>query len=235
MNPWYYTALLTGLAGSLHCVGMCGPLAMALPIGRLPRWQRAGAVLLYHAGRVSAYALLGTLMGTVGRGLVLTGLQQPISIGAGLLLLFWTLTSRAYPEVLRSTWLGRTVTRPMMQLLHAPSLGNFLGMGFLNGLLPCGFVYVAMAGSLANSSATEGAAYMALFGLGTLPALLGIRFVPELLPVKLRQKFSKALPVMTLVVALLLIVRGVMPYVAAGHPTGEGPEVPSAPLCHRTK
>jgi len=230
VNPWYYTALLTGLAGSLHCVGMCGPLAMALPVGRLPQRLRTGAILLYHAGRIGAYASLGIFTGMLGQVLVLTGLQQPLSIGAGLFLLIWTLSSQRYANGLRTSSLGQWLSRPLMQLLHRPSLASFLGMGVLNGLLPCGFVYVAMAGSLANDTAPEGAAYMALFGLGTLPALLSIRWIPTLLPARLRQRFSRALPIMTLVLALLLIGRGLVPYLKT-HSPGQ-PARPEAPLCH---
>ncbi|WP_128547509.1 sulfite exporter TauE/SafE family protein [Larkinella soli] len=226
---WHLTALFTGLAGSLHCVGMCGPLAMALPVGRLPRYQRVPALLLYHGGRIGAYALLGLMMGLTGQALLLTGLQRPVSIGAGVLLLIWTITSRTYPQALRNSALGRRLTAPIARSLAHPTPGNFLAVGFFNGLLPCGFVYVAMTGALAHSTALDGALYMALFGMGTLPALLGVRLIPSAFPLKVRQRFQAALPVMTIVLALLLIGRGLIGYSAGHRHDTERPEVP---ICH---
>ena len=228
-TPWLYTALLTGLAGSLHCVGMCGPLAMALPVGRLPRRQRWAAIALYHAGRLTAYGGLGAAMGLLGQTLVLTGLQRPVSIGAGVLLLVVTLLRREKLYALRTTRLGRWLTKPMMQLMHTPRFPAFAGLGFLNGLLPCGFVYVAMAGSLGNESPVQGTLYMVIFGLGTLPTLLGVRLVPELLPLSWRRKLGRALPLVTVLVALLLIARGLRTYEGHEHTSRS---LPSAPICH---
>ncbi|GAA4406867.1 sulfite exporter TauE/SafE family protein [Nibrella viscosa] len=232
MTIWWTTAVIAGLAGSLHCVGMCGPLAMVLPVGRLPRYQRAGGVLLYHAGRLSAYAGLGLVTGLLGQGLLLAGIQGPVSIVSGVLLLVYTLTNRTHLYRLRSSRAGRWVTGPITSLLQHPGLLSFTGLGFLNGLLPCGFVYVALAGALNNPTPLEGALYMVLFGLGTLPALLGIRFVPGLLPASLRQRLSPVLPVATALLAVFLIVRGLSPY-AHTHPT----QTPAAnstsiPNCH---
>ncbi len=206
---WYTAALTTGIVGSLHCVGMCGPLAMALPIGRLPGPKRGLAVGLYHASRLTAYASLGLLMGTVGQGLLLAGLQRPVSIGAGLFLLGWTLLNRGKlpaPTLSRAT---RWVVQPMTRFLQQPTLRAFAGLGFLNGLLPCGFVYVALTGAITTNNAATGAVYMALFGLGTVPALLAVRFLPALLPASLRRRVTLAMPVITIGLALLLLARGI--------------------------
>jgi sulfite exporter TauE/SafE len=222
------TALLTGLAGSLHCVGMCGPLAMALPVGRLPQGQRVLARGLYHAGRLSAYSLLGAVVGTVGQGLLLTGLQRPVSIGAGILLLIWAISARALPGWVNTSPLARRLTAPLAALLRRPTLPHMAGMGFLNGLLPCGSVYIALAGALATPSAVGGATYLLAFGLGTLPAMLSVNLVVSHLTPRLRQRFGRALPVATVLVALLLIVHGIgLPPSAAG--TGN-----PIPVCHGT-
>lgn len=234
MNIWWTTAIMAGLAGSLHCVGMCGPLAMALPVGRLPKYQRISAILLYHTGRISAYALLGLVTGLLGQGLLLAGIQGPVSIASGLLLLVYTLTNRKHLYKLRSSRAVRWVTAPMTRLLQHPTLPGITGMGFLNGLLPCGFVYVALAGALNNPTPPDGALYMIFFGLGTLPALLGIRFAPNLLPPALRQRLSPALPVATALLAVFLIVRGLSPYAhahAAQTPVRNSSAIPN---CHST-
>ncbi len=155
---WWIAALTTGLIGSLHCVGMCGPLAMALPIGRLPGPQRGLALGLYHAGRLTAYAGLGLLMGTLGQGLLLAGLQRPVSIAAGLFLLIWTVLNRGVLPGLTMGRATRWVAQPMTRFLQSPTLRAFAGLGFLNGLLPCGFVYVALAGAVTTGDSLTGAA-----------------------------------------------------------------------------
>lgn len=223
---WWIAALTTGLIGSLHCVGMCGPLAMALPIGRLPRSQRGLALGLYHTGRLTAYAGLGLLMGTLGQGLLLAGLQRPVSIAAGLFLLIWTGINRGALPGLTMGRATRWVVQPMTRFLQSPTLRAFAGLGFLNGLLPCGFVYVALAGAVTTGSSVTGAAYMALFGLGTIPALLAVRFLPSLFPVSLRRRFTQFMPVVTVALGLLLVGRGVYNVAGidrAGH---------VIPLCH---
>ncbi|MFC5407816.1 sulfite exporter TauE/SafE family protein [Larkinella bovis] len=227
MNLWYSAALLTGLVGSLHCVGMCGPLAMALPIGRLKPHLRFPATLLYHTGRLSAYGLLGLALGLTGQGFWLAGLQRPLSIGTGALLLLWTLTNRKF-GFLPTTLFFKQLTTPLTRLIRNPSLLNLAAAGFLNGLLPCGFVYVALTGALAQSSAIEGGVYMVLFGTGTLPALLGIRLLPSLFPAQLRARFVRVLPVFTLVLALMLIGRGI------GVPAWKWPgqAASTVPICH---
>ncbi len=208
MNSWLLTAVVAGVAGSLHCVGMCGPLAAALPVGRLPKQQRTLAVGLYHTGRLLAYAGLGLLLGSVGQGLLLAGLQRPLAIGAGLFLVAWTLLIRGRASGLTASLTSRRFAAPMARLLQQPSLASFGGLGFLNGLLPCGMVYVALAGAVVAGSAPGSAAYMALFGLGTVPALVLVRFVPTLFPAGLRRQFSRLTPIVAVVLAVLLLGRG---------------------------
>ncbi len=227
MNFWWTTALLTGLAGSLHCIGMCGPLAMALPIGRFPVGQRGLARGLYHAGRLSAYSLLGAVVGTVGQGLLLTGLQRPVSIGAGILLLVWAVSARAFPSWMQTSPIARRLTAPLTRLLRQPTLRHLVGLGFLNGLLPCGSVYVALLGALVMPSPLGGAAYLLAFGLGTLPAMLSISLVLSWLSPFARQRLSRSLPIATIIVALLLIGRGVGGWI----PTSRSGQ-DSIPVCH---
>ena len=225
---WLSTALVTGFVGSLHCVGMCGPLAMALPVGRLPRAQRGLGMGLYHATRVLAYAGLGLAVGSLGQGLLLAGLQRPLSISAGAFLLLWTGLARGRFGSLTSARPTRWITKPMGKFLNEPSLRAFAGLGFLNGLLPCGFVYVALAGAAATGRVAEGALYMGLFGAGTVPALLTVRYVPALFPARLRQRFTRLMPVVAVALGLLLLVRGIGP---PSHRTN-GPGVRQIPVCH---
>lgn len=226
---WWVAAFMTGLAGSLHCVGMCGPLAMALPLGRIPRWQRPWGLLIYHTGRLTAYATLGALVGWLGQGLWVVNLQGPVSIGAGLLLVIWGLTGKNH-----GAWGGWLTHRlglsvVMARLLAHPQPGAWLAMGFLNGLLPCGLIYTALTGTLVSASAWAGMSYMISFGLGTLPALLGFRVLTSYLSQPLRQRFSRALPIATVLIGALLLIRGLNAYPhLLQKPTDNKP----IPLCH---
>lgn len=223
---WLLTALTTGLVGSLHCVGMCGPLAMALPVGRLPRSQRSLGIGVYHLSRLTAYAALGASLGMVGQGLLLLGLQRPVSIGAGLFLLLWTLIARGRFGSLTSAKPTRWIVKPMGHFLQSPSWQAFAALGFLNGLLPCGFVYVALAGAIATGSALQSAAYMAIFGAGTVPALLLVRSIPSLFPMGLRRHFTRLMPLMAVGLGLLLLFRGLY------QPAASSGTNQSIPLCH---
>ncbi|GAB3713576.1 sulfite exporter TauE/SafE family protein [Spirosoma flavus] len=223
---WILAALTTGLIGSLHCVGMCGPLAMALPVGRLPQSQRSVSIGLYHVARITAYAGIGAIAGSIGYVLLLTGFQQILSIGAGLFLLIWTLVLRGRSGGLATTSRTRWVAASMTKLLQQPSWRTFPALGFLNGLLPCGFVYVALAGAITTGHAGYSAIYMMLFGLGTVPALLAIRLVPSLFPVRSRQRLVRLMPVMTVALGLLFMIRGL--YLPVHADTGRQP----IPICH---
>lgn len=226
---WWMAALTTGVVGSLHCVGMCGPLAMALPVGRLPRPKRGLAMGLYHLGRLTAYAGLGLLMGTVGQGLLLAGLQRPVSIAAGLFLLVWMLANRGKLPGHSMSRVTRWVVQPMTRFLNRPTLRAFAGLGLLNGLLPCGFVYMALTGAITTGNAATGAIYMALFGLGTVPALLIVRFVPGLFPMAFRRRIMLVTPVVTIGLSLLLLARGIY------HPTSIDKAQRVIPVCHSSQ
>lgn len=225
MSPWFVTALLTGLISSLHCVAMCGPLVAALPVGRLPVAQRKPAVGLYHAGRIITYSGLGALAGTMGLGLHLLGWQRPLAIVCGSVLLAGSFWRSDWATGLRWPWLNRWVTTTFGRRLRQPGWAGFLGLGVLNGLLPCGFTYVALAGTLSTDTPLAGAAYMLCFGMGTLPALLSINAVVSWLPTVGRGRLKHVLSIATVVVGLLLIGRGVANYALPDH---SGP----IPLCH---
>lgn len=213
LSPWLATALLTGLISSLHCVGMCGPLVAALPVGRLGPGQRWRAVGLYHTGRILTYAVLGSLAGTLSLGLHLLDWQRPLSIALGGVLLVSFLGRNALPGRLRWPWLNGQISRVFRQgLQQQPGPFTFGGLGVLNGLLPCGFTYLALAGTLATNTPLSGAVYMLLFGAGTLPALLGVNLAANWLTRLGRQRLNRLLSVATVIVALLLIGRGLAEY-----------------------
>ena len=213
-------ALVLGLVGSAHCIGMCGPLALAVPsAGRGWSGRLAGGLLL-NGGRVVTYMLLGGLFGTFGRGLALAGVQQSVSITLGVLILAGMIA----PALVNAGWLSRGPATLVMRLqgimarqLRRTSPGGLFITGLLNGLLPCGLVYLAVAGALATNGALEGAAFMTVFGLATWPALLAVRLGGGALSMRWRGILRRATPYVIGAMALLFILRGMglgIPYVS---------------------
>ena len=215
MSAW--TALVLGLIGSLHCAGMCGPLALALPATGNSASGFVAGRLAYNLGRIATYCLLGLFFGLVGRTLVLAGLQRWVSIGLGVALLCGLFSSRKlvlWRPVIASVERLKT---GMSTLLRQRSWLSLAVLGLLNGLLPCGLVYVACAGATATGGLIAGAQYMAAFGLGTVPMMLALGLSSRLVPVSLRLQLRKAIPVSVFLLAALLILRGMslgIPYVS---------------------
>ncbi len=108
----FFTAIALGLIGSLHCVGMCGPIALALPLNRDSRWQVVKGNLFYSIGRLTTYLLIGMLLGTVGQGFAFAGWQQTFSIVLGSLMIFSALIG--YRKV--ENRLGRSLLSPFGRL-----------------------------------------------------------------------------------------------------------------------
>lgn len=211
----YATAFILGLAGSLHCAGMCGPLVLGLPQGS-GRTFVFGRVA-YNAGRVGAYALLGMTFGFWGGMFFLAGLQQALSIAIGTVLIVGVALSRRLPLRLPVNQFVNRIKTPMAKLLHRRTLGAQALLGFLNGFLPCGLVYVACAGAAAAGNSARGAVCMLLFGVGTIPMMLAIGLGGKLVPFALRTKLSRAVPISVLLLGTLLILRGLalgIPYLS---------------------
>lgn len=220
--------------GSLHCIGMCGPIAMLLPASG----ARGGALvvnrLAYNLGRVVSYALLGVAGGIIGRTVALAGYQQALSICLGLAVLVSVLGPAALQRWLAThgvtLWLESTLKKALSALFRRRSLFSTLLLGFANGFLPCGLVYVALAAGATLGSVTRSVAFMAGFGLGTLPVMMGVSLAAPALPATVRRKIGRIIPALTVVVGVLLVLRGLnlgIPYVspavqAAEVASGEG-------------
>lgn len=229
------TALVMGLAGSLHCAGMCGPLMLVLPFGG-GNGRAKARTAVYHSGRLITYAALGGIFGLLGQGISLAGWQQGLSIGTGvvilLMALFPVLGRKVNPTGAIARWSGGVKQRWGAVLRNGKS-GSWLLLGMLNGLLPCGLVYLALAGALASHTTTGGMVFMLVFGLGTFPMLAAI----GLLQAKLRTighgVFSNVLSVVTILVGVLLVVRGLglgIPYLS---PVAEACGATLGGCCHQ--
>ncbi len=208
----FLTALLLGLAGSLHCVGMCGPLLLALPLDAHGKWQVLRQMLVYHSGRILTYAALGVLFGLLGKGLAVAGFQKILSIGAGVFMLGMAFMAWRFERLVTAlpgfeTFTHRVKSSIGNLMRHKPN-GSTFSIGLLNGLLPCGMVYAAIAGAIATTGALEGGLFMAVFGLGTLPLLLMVSVLGRSFSVSIRQKIKIAQPILLGLVGLLLLQRG---------------------------
>jgi sulfite exporter TauE/SafE len=215
---------------------MCGPIAFMLPLDRNKPVLRLGQLGLYHLGRFLAYGLIGLVFGLVGKGLYLFGFQQNLSIVLGVIMILSVLIPARY-------FRGWSATRPVYRAIGKlkSSLGDqlkkrsadtFLTIGFLNGFLPCGLVYMALIGAMALASAGEGALYMMLFGLGTAPLMSAAALMGKFLKGKWGPKLRKVIPAFVILIGLLFILRGMglgIPYIS---PTLQAHAVKPVVECH---
>jgi sulfite exporter TauE/SafE len=215
MEIW--SGLVLGFLGSLHCAGMCGPLALALPRST-GKTETALRGLTFHAGKALAYGILGAVVATLG--LPLSEYQRTLSVILGLILLaaVW-LPGRMKDRIFQTHWPAALVVfkNIFQTLIRRSSFISFFGLGFLNGFLPCGLVYVALAGALLQTSTAWGFMYMVLFGLGTLPMLLTIYMAGHLIHTNRWKLLKRMIPAGMSIIAILLILRGLslgIPYVS---------------------
>jgi sulfite exporter TauE/SafE len=212
-------AFSMGLLGSLHCIGMCGPLALALPLGNLNN-KLAGRIL-YNAGRILTYTLAGFLFGLFGKGLAVAGLQQIVSIVLGItILLAVFINSSLFQKFNPASFiyqLAGNLKSSLRKLIRVSSYPSLFGIGLINGLLPCGLVYLALAASISTGNAFQGAVFMFAFGLGTLPLMLAVTFVSTIAKHSSFSKMKNIIPSVMLIVGVLLIIRGLnagIPYLS---------------------
>lgn len=205
-------AFMIGLAGSLHCLGMCGPIAFALPVRTANTWIKFYKYLLYNSGRVFTYGMLGLVVGMAGKGLAMAGLQEIISVGTGVMIIVSVLVIYFPFKIHFISLVFHPAKEKLKSAFHfyfqKTGLASLLMLGVLNGLLPCGMVYMAMMGALTTGNAFSGAMFMIAFGLGTVPMMLIISLSGSLLNMKWRSLFNKATPVLACILAALLIMRG---------------------------
>jgi len=220
----FYAAFIMGLMGSLHCLGMCGPIAFALPVRTTIMRIKILKYGLYNVGRVLTYAILGALIGMVGKGFIHVGMQQALSIVAGVLIIasvVLTYTSANIIVMNRLTTVIRTSLKSAFHFYFQQKGYTALFMlGLLNGLLPCGMVYMAMFTALAAGSPLSSAAFMTGFGLGTVPMMLAVCLAGSAIGMKWKSIVYKAAPVLACMVGVLLILRGMqvhIPILSSGH------------------
>jgi sulfite exporter TauE/SafE len=213
-------AFLIGILGSFHCIGMCGPIALALPLKNQSLLSKIFSSLIYNGGRSITYGIMGFLFGLIGRGLYLGGLQRWTSIALGVIMVL----SVIFPFLFRKVNLESRVDNALSAVKKL--FGRFLSVrtykslfiiGLLNGLLPCGLVYIALAGAIVAGTAWDGALFMILFGLGTVPVMFALPVAGSMVSLKFRNRIRKIIPYFIILIGLIFILRGLnlgIPYLS---------------------
>jgi len=216
-----YSALIFGVLGSFHCIGMCGPIAFMLPVDRENNFRRFSQIFLYHFGRIFTYSLIGLIFGFLGKSFYLFGIQQYLSMFIGAIMIIIVLIPyKTFNKYNFSKPLYKVISKVKSALgkeLKKKTTDTFLTIGFLNGFLPCGLVYMALFGALETANPWQGSLYMLLFGLGTIPLMTTAIYFGNFLTGKVRRYITKAIPVIVVIMGLLFILRGLglgIPYVS---------------------
>ncbi len=214
-----WSAFILGLVGSFHCIVMCGPIAIATAGGKRDRLYN-GKILAYNIGRTTTYFVLGLIAGSLGFVASLAGLQHLLSLVLGSFIVLAVIVSyltRRHLTGSKAYKLVSLIKRPFQNVLKKQTLGSKLFLGLINGLLPCGLVYVALAAAMAQNSIIHSGTYMMIFGLGTIPVMASLSFSAEYINRLKGIKINKLIPYLSLTMGLLLIVRGLalgIPYLS---------------------
>lgn len=239
METIFIPAFILGVISNLHCLGMCGPIALAIPLNRSSKSEMLFGILQYHIGRVLVYGILGYLVGYIGMGIKLFGVLQAISIiaGIGIIIYAWrnklTFFKNPFNSSLRHTSL---LSRSMGKIMRSESPLKLFLLGALNGLLPCGMVYTALITAVVLGTPLLSATSMLAFGLGTLPGLVAFSLFAQQLGNPMRSKINRYLPYLITVVGLLIILRGMnlnIPYISPKVSFSEEKKEVVMDCCHK--
>lgn len=217
----FVAPLVIGLFGSFHCVGMCGPIAVALPLKNKNWFSGILGGIIYNFGRIITYGVLGFIFGLLGRGIQLAGFQRWASVCLGIIMILSVMFPYVFKQKLKlSTLLTGYAYRLIgsaKRLFKIRSNRSLILIGLLNGLLPCGLVYVAIAGAINTNSVVMGIIFMALFGLGTVPLMLSVSMAGSIISLNLRNRMKRIVPYFIVLLGILFILRGMslgIPYVS---------------------
>ena len=216
-----YSAFVLGLLGSFHCIGMCGPIAFILPVDRTNALKKVSQITIYHIGRLLSYSIIGLIFGLIGKSLYIFGFQQQLSVTIGVLMIVIVLIPQSlFNKYNFSKPIYKLISKVKTALgsaLKKKTLDTFLTIGFLNGFLPCGLVYMALFAAIAGGNALNGSIYILVFGLGTVPLMTTAIYFGHFLKGSARQKIQKAIPVFVIIIGILFILRGLglgIPYIS---------------------
>ena len=216
-----WTAFIVGLVGSAHCAGMCGPIALALPLKSDSWITRISGGLIYNIGRIITYMLLGAIFGLLGKGLHMAGFQLWASVVIGILMIALVVVPLIFKKMPSLNNVFERYSERLLggfrNMFRKGGVLSLLGIGLLNGILPCGLVYVAVAGAINTGDVLSAMIYMALFGAGTIPVMLAVSLAGTMISLKLRIFVHKLSPYVIVLLGVLFILRGLslgIPYVS---------------------
>ncbi|AWA31524.1 hypothetical protein HYN48_13020 [Flavobacterium magnum] len=228
-------ATLLGVISSLHCVAMCGPIAMMLPLARNNPRRKAIQLVAYHAGRISTYAVLGFLFGAFGRALSLSAIQQYVAIFSGLMMVtIALLPQRSFGKIglVLAAYKATSGSKGfLLKHFNKQSLTAIFLIGLLNGFLPCAMVYAALFGALSTQSLISGMAFMALFGLGTVPLMGTVTYLHQFLTLPWRNRLQRVIPAALVCIGILLVLRGMLLDICHVSPSGLSLFIKAVPNC----
>ena len=241
METIFIPAFILGVISNLHCLGMCGPIALAIPLNRSSKSAMLFGILQYHIGRVLVYGILGYLVGYIGMGIKLFGVLQAISIlaGIGIIIYAWRKKITFYKNPFSSSLVSRLsslLSQSMGKIMRSESPLKLFLLGALNGLLPCGMVYTALITAVVLGTPILSATSMFAFGLGTLPGLVAFSLFAQQLGNPIRSKINRYLPYLITVVGLLIILRGMnlnIPYISPKVSFSEEKKEVVMDCCHK--
>ena len=216
-----WTAFIVGLVGSAHCAGMCGPIALALPLKNENWFSRVSGGLVYNSGRIITYMILGAIFGLLGKGLNMAGFQLWASIVIGILMIVMVVIPIIFKKLpsLNTVFEGYSarLISGFRNLFRKGDTESLFGIGLMNGILPCGLVYVAVAGAIISGDFVSAMLYMALFGAGTIPVMLAVSLAGTMISLNLRIFVNKLSPYVIVLLGVLFILRGLslgIPYIS---------------------
>lgn len=206
-----------GVLSSFHCIGMCGPLALSLPVQKKSIQIKILSSVLYNLGRISTYAFMGFLMGIIGRSFFIAGFQQYFSIFIGAVILIFLVFKVTGKQFFVTQKFNQKIQQFVLLFLNKEQNYTMYLLGMANGLLPCGMVYLAIAGALAFGDINSSILFMIFFGLGTMPAMMTLTLFRFSIQNKSRAFIKKLTPFVIAIMGLMLIARGLnlgVPYLS---------------------
>lgn len=220
MENYLLYGFIIGLTSNLHCIGMCGPIALAVPVNRSNNFTIISGILQYNLGRIISYSTLGLIVGSVGLSISSFGFLQWLSIIAGILMIVYAwrkylrkLFGSHIPDIGINSLIGKGLGR----IIKSESRMKLFLLGSLNGLLPCGMVYLGLMNALITGNALDSSLAMTAFGIGTLPSMIAVAFAANKISNAFRMKLNRIVPYILTLVGILIILRGMnldIPYIS---------------------
>ncbi|NPA44144.1 MAG: sulfite exporter TauE/SafE family protein [Chlorobi bacterium] len=205
-------ALALGLVTGIHCIGMCGPIAISLPLKETSKFSKVSSAILYNLGRAITYAIMGMVFGFFGQSFAMAGFQKWVGIVMGTVMILYVIFPAIFKNNFSIEKFGYKYTAPLRsrlaKLFGKRSYSSLFVIGILNGLLPCGPVYGALFAAIATGSVFYGTIFMFLFGIGTIPIMLTLSLIGNKISNSLRTKLAKLIPIFIVILGVLFILRG---------------------------